>query len=213
MLERVEVVIIAFFFEGPLHSREGVIHNGFWLIFWNTAISVDPGLDENGAPLRAIRGIKLIGTADVALGVVSDHENSVKLCDVVKITTEELGSVLLKDALGKRISFRVRLADNLFFQVGPVGGVFPDSFERSPEPTLAETGHVIGCSPEEVRVAKYQCRLAILLPSIVWEGFVPVLLRVGAEDSLAGEEQVEYDLGVKSPVTWVVENEHCIYLQ
>lgn len=52
-----------------------------------------------------------------------------------------------------------------------------------------------GC-PEQVGVAEDQFRLAVLMPAVVGEGFIPVLGGVGVQDAVGGEQQVEYDLGV-----------------
>ena len=68
---------------------------------------------------------------------------------------------------------------------------------------------VVG-SPEQVGVGEKELGLSVLLPSIVGQGRVTILLRIGANNPILGEEKVEDDLRIQGPVPWIIEDEYGI---
>jgi hypothetical protein len=48
------------------------------------------------------------------------------------------------------------------------------------------------------------------LPSVVWQGRITILVGIGPDNSILGEEKVEDDLGIQSPVSWIIEDEYSI---
>ena len=64
--------------------------------------------------------------------------------------------------------------------------------------------------PEEVRVGEEQLWLSILLPAIVRERSVAVLFRICPQYSFLRKEQVEDDLRIECPITWIVEHKYSV---
>lgn len=83
----------------------------------------------------------------------------------------------------------------------------PDPFECFAEAALAEAREVVRGRPEEVGVGEVEGRLGVGLVAAVWEVWIVVMGREGAEDAFGGEEQVKEELGIEGPVAGVVEDE------
>ena len=108
---------------------------------------------------------------------------------------------ILEDPLAIRESDIGWLAALVVEQLGPAGSdVSPDTLEGLAEGALGETGLRVPRGPSEVGVAEVQRRLAVLLVAAVGQRRVAVLGRLRADNPAAGQEEVQDDLQVETPV-------------
>lgn len=122
-------------------------------------------------------------------------------------------SMRRQHSLGKVIRLVVRLSDHPSLKLVAIGQPPPDTRHGRLERALPEAWKVEAGAPEQVRVAKVQRWLSVLLPTARGESGVAVLGRVRAHVALLGEEQVDNELDIVGPIARVVEDEHGVDLE
>lgn len=117
-----------------------------------------------------------------------------------------------KPLLRKLIRHTKRLPNHRLLQLDPHTRTprqcRPDALQRLAEAALAQPRQVVLSRPDEVRVAKEEGRLAVLLVAAVREVGAVVHGREGPEDAAVRQQHVGQDLDVQAPVARVVVHEH-----
>lgn len=72
---------------------------------------------------------------------------------------------------------------------------------------------MVGGSPEEIGIAENEGGLAVLLPAVVWKTLVTILGRIRPENALLRDQEIQDELRVQGPVTWIIEDENSIDLE
>lgn len=128
-------------------------------------------------------------------------------------TLQHIVPVRRQHPLGKLIRFAVRLANHPPLELMAVCQPPPYACHGSLERALSKARKVEASAPKQVRVAKIQLWLPILLPAAPGQSSVAILGRVGAHVALLREKQVGDQLDVVGPVARVVEDEHGVDLE
>lgn len=88
--------------------------------------------------------------------------------------------MLVQNALGVSISVWEWLTNDGSLQFCAASGRVPNPLKRRLESALAKTREVVAGGPEDVRIGEKEFGLTVLLPAVIREGFVAILVGIGA---------------------------------
>lgn len=121
---------------------------------------------QDRTPLRSSLTVKIIRPRNVALRVITHHIHALQRARLmVAAAPQYLVPMGRQHPLSKLIRFAVRLANHPPLQLMAVRQSPPDARHGGLERALPETREVEPRTPEQVRVAKVQRRLPVLLPA------------------------------------------------